>query len=155
MKTFEELKVTKEEYDALQVVRDNLRAGVFVHGHSDPKNPSRPVFDMNVSCGLFGFGTICGTVGCIGGWVALVMAGKAFVPLEVERPITREDRWAADSYVSDASSEALRELYYPSRGINWHEITPEMAAQAIDNFLNAGDPDWGSVVPYDDEDDDE
>ena len=75
----------------------------------------------------------CGTVACIGGWVAI---------LAKEDP---ED-WVSSRH----RSEQLHRLYYPpimSTGVGlYSKITVEQAAIALRNFLTFGEARWESTV---------
>lgn len=74
----------------------------------------------------------CGTAMCIGGWVA------AYAGVD------------PDKYVLNVNNK-IWELYYP-RGAGewcWQDIGPEEAAQAIDNYLDCGRPDWDKVMASD------
>lgn len=89
------------------------------------------VFNMNIACQVHG----CGTVSCIGGTMALIMG------LDVSD---------ATRYVDDRHSPALDSLFWPGRQMaslaNYNNITPDQSLQAIENFLQHGDPKWPEVL---------
>jgi hypothetical protein len=149
MKTFEELGITLAEYDALKVVRANLASGQFIHLTQDDfetiqsKSLASPVFNMEVPAENYD----CGSVACIGGWTKAVMDGGE---LTNEYFARFDVKTAADEYVRIYRSESLDPLFYPNRNDGWiikyDEITIPMAVEAIDNFLESGDPKWTEVT---------
>lgn len=116
MLTATDLGISQAEYEALQVVRDGLASGEYSHD-SDNR------FDMLVTCKQGN----CGTVACIGGWVALTM-GK--------------NDLQADSYVWDSEYGPLAPLYFPKYLASWAAITPDVAARTITTFLDSGEVDF-------------
>lgn len=122
MLTATDLGISQAEYEALQVVRDGLASGRFVHAElSDGENVEQ--FDM----GITAESNDCGTVACIGGWVGLTM-GMA--------------RSEADKYVWSAEHGPLKPLYFPNHLRNWDSITPDVAARTITTFLDSGEVDF-------------
>lgn len=91
-------------------------------------------FDMREGCVT----SECGTVACIGGWVAIL--GGYTIPERINH------------YVSHAS--VISALYYPLRNLPSGSLlrkrawaaTPAQAARAVRNFLTTGRPAWESVV---------
>lgn len=73
----------------------------------------------------------CGTVGCIGGHIALVLG--------VSHP----------SIFVENAPPALYELFYPEivSSSDWNNITEKMAVKAINNYLYTGRAQWHKVVP--------
>ena len=138
MRTAEELGITEEELDALIKVRDGLSSGCFTHvdGYDEP--PVKYGFNM-VIAGNHGS---CGTVACIGGWMAIVMSSKMDDPLSLDVNDMKR-------YVS--SNMALERLFYPPVSLYYSTITPDQAALAIDNFLATGDPRWKDICHEDQE----
>lgn len=52
---------------------------------------------------------------------------------------------------NDHEAEGLSNLFCPPCGpnnINWEEITPDMAIQAIENLINDGDPKWTEIEGF-------
>lgn len=97
-----------------------------------------PDFCMNVPLERRG----CGSVGCIGGHVWLRGPDSEGVSGEYAE-------LQAMLYVDDACG-VLSRLYYPWE-VNperWGDITPAMAAQAIDGVLRRHDPAWAAIVPW-------
>jgi hypothetical protein len=126
----EELGLRLPEYIALLGVR-----ALLVNGEVDyepdcirPRDNSHS-FNMNITMrrGLT-TASECGTIGCIGGYMALTMG-------------IYDMRMLAIDY--DAP---LRPLFFPNCSIHWEHITTDMAVDAIDNFLRDGDPHWQRVV---------
>lgn len=137
MKTASQLGISQTEYEALVKVRDGLAAGLLVHKVLDYPNeqiyvrhcPTEDVigyFNMNYE------GQGCGTVACIGGWMAASMG------------IDQQD------YVQSTGG-SLRGLFYPPmmddlEHADYEDITAEMAVKAIDNYLRTGNPFWREVL---------
>lgn len=133
MKTARELHITEAELEALVKTRCLLSG----------KMPEGTGFNMAITYEADREGyvdddqvTECGTVACIGGWMAAAMG---MGPME------------ADEYVGSkcqaTSSERypLNDLFYPDTSKQWWEITPSMAVEVIDRFLETGKVDWSSV----------
>lgn len=73
----------------------------------------------------------CGSVGCIGGTMGLIMGKNA------------ED---SHYYVQNARGN-LRNLFFPPRSSAEYEaITAKQMLQAINNFLDTGNADWKAVL---------
>ena len=65
----------------------------------------------------------CGTPHCIGGW------------LEVREQLDGRDR------------ERCHDLFYPDLSVAyWAKIRPKHAAEAIQNFLMTGEPQWKEII---------
>lgn len=79
----------------------------------------------------------CGTVGCIGGHMALIM-GKT----DNNAPHFCGPDLTATEYVETGRSDSLLALFYPPREYNYKKITPAQAVKAIDNWLRTGEPMW-------------
>lgn len=126
-KTAQQLGIEQWEYDKLLQVRDLLESESFFK-HSDYGDlPDGPCFNMGTSC----VSENCGTVACIGGWMA-VLSGM------------RDETKIAD-YVDRHS--ALATLFYPDISVfDYDNITPLQAVLAIDNMLMYGKPFWHTVV---------
>lgn len=154
----EELGITFAEWGALFGFKAIAEAGIVlkpvpvkeilknsVYAIMD-QHPGVHFFDMARTCHT----QECGSVACIGGTVAMFM--------RLHDP---------SAYVTqhDAHRTKLDTLYYPRwnngrnvalkapRGYDddgslyWERITPKMAAQAVDNFLRTGTPNWDKVIP--------
>ena len=106
--------MTNEEHEALIKVRDLLASGA-LNGQ----------FNMNYAEAIGD----CGTVRCIGGWMAHYMT----IP-------------NVTGYVNFHSE--LHDLFHPDDdgGIDWDDITPGQAVLAIDNFLATGKPEWSTIL---------
>lgn len=127
MKTAKQLKLTNAELTALKAVRSGLLRGEYVHAPNpqDMKKSKRRLFNMNYDGATF---FRCGTVGCIGGWMAKEMPEKEMFSI-----------WDAEG--------PIKLLFFPGVGADeWDAITPRQAARAISNFLKTGFPKWREVV---------
>lgn len=151
MKTPEELGLTQRTYDALIAVRDKLADGRFRHLTESETTEVRK--DDNFD-GVFNMNTVydkakCGTVGCIGGWMAIQLGGREFVD-----PLMTFDLPSLEARSSSAAARAkelwvpqgtyalnpLRSLFYPGVDSDlWDAITPAQAVEAIDYYLETGD----------------
>lgn len=125
MLTAEQLKTTQEVLDALLKVRDGIRAGEYalvpsVLNYQVPEG--KRGFNMGVECLNYAG---CGTLACIGGWVALELG-------EDPSEFVQSSHW----------DTPLNKLFWDS--VSGNE-TLEDAADAIDNLLETGDPKWSKV----------
>lgn len=129
MKTAKQLKLTNAELTALKAVRSGLLRGEYVHApNPDEMTPvsRRRLFNMNYDSET---AFRCGTVCCIGGWMAKEMPTKEMFSI-----------W-------DAEEKPIGRLFFPGVGVDeWDAITPRQAARAISNFLKTGFPRWREVV---------
>jgi hypothetical protein len=137
-----DLKITNQEFTGLIAVLGMLERGELRYVTNERiwnKNARRIQgaiggFNMDHT----GIAAKCGTVGCIGGWLAVVNGAKA--PFQMDR------------YVNVLRSGALEALFYPDRegdvisSYNYDHITAPQAAQAIRNFLMTGHPNWDEVL---------
>lgn len=149
MKTATELGITDEELAALLIVRDNLSNGTFVHqpklsddlcNHKRPvDSDTKPYFNM----GLATTHGHCGSVGCIGGWVATILYGG-----KIDAQKMADNEVSIDGYVANGGENGtLDDLFYPPFSLDkWDDITPAQAAKAIDNLLHFGDPHWDQIA---------
>lgn len=71
----------------------------------------------------------CGTIACIGGWAGLFMG------------MSHDE---ASDFVYEVGVD-LYPLFYPGR-VDYEKITPKQASQAIDNYLETGEPRWAEVL---------
>lgn len=152
-KNHAQLDITLDEYIALGRVYQVLSAMPDDDETSMMANDAPIMFGMNYSCDPQG----CGTVMCIGGHAKFFMLGCCRVQ-DYSKVIA--------DYVHEHRSQALYELYFPHNiNISWDDITPRMAAEAIDNFMRYNDPRWRTIegtmnrdddeyADYDDEEDD-
>lgn len=138
MKTAEELGIEPWEHKRLIEVRALLMQDSF-----DVKKPvntrcSKPVFDMGISA----LGTkeaekegyACPSVSCIGGSMYLLEHGV------FGENLSNDDAKLVDGYVW--RNRPLHILFFPPSHVPYDKITPSIAAEAIENFLNTGDPKW-------------
>jgi hypothetical protein len=137
------LGIAEEELEALIEVRRKLAEGEIVKAdYEDHRQPGLQGFNMQYAAIASNDSDSCGSVACIGGWMAAHIAN-------------RRDWLGATMYVSTHKSNSLHILFYPFRGDGTEEslaekmkaITVEQAIQAIDNFLAGAtlDP-WAGVL---------
>lgn len=133
--------ISTTERNALIWVRDGLRAkrkrrlfGLLERPYINPL-----AFNMNNQCEQSPYAP-CGTVACIGGHMGLYLG---------------LDQKAAARFVEGHryhQSSPFRELFYGHLKASWslqfssHEVSRKMAADAIDNFLTTGNPQWGDII---------
>ncbi|MEE9481808.1 hypothetical protein [Methylobacterium ajmalii] len=159
MKTAHELGITPAEKEALLWVRSALASGAIPIAEEDEDGDwigEGPGFNMSVSSSRRG----CGTVGCIGGWMAAFLSNRAEA---IERYGFDSDSSNALDYVRHRRSPALHHLFHPLRDnadiqmegpngpldVDWGVIAASDAIKAIDNFTSTGDADWPHVlIPY-------
>lgn len=62
--------------------------------------------------------------------------------------VTESQRAKAFDYVNTHAYNALGDLYYPDTVSSslWKEITPQQAAQAVENFLATGNANWRKAM---------
>jgi hypothetical protein len=125
--TPEDLKIEERDHAALIQVLGMLERGELVHERTRDKghsfNPQVPN-GFNMECS--GTKTACGTVACIGGWVAYLTG--------------RSNEYVNSLEELDCS---LQELYW---GNTNERTTPDQAASALRNYLTLGEPRWGEVM---------
>lgn len=124
----EQLKITQPEYDGLLWVLENLRNGTIKERPQQVDAMGEGFFlDMGTEFSE----PPCGTVACIGGWVA---ARTGLDPAEAVRYVDR----------------LLQKPDHPLTGLYWDElgtkVGPQQAAAAIENFLCTSDPRWHEVM---------
>jgi hypothetical protein len=131
---------------ALEWVRNGLRSGLFAKIGADNYPEGKNGFNMGRAHTSYS----CGSVACIGGW-AWVAQNLDKVERDGDFFIVPEEHAdAADNFVyrtKDYNKE-LGALFFPPgfSGAQYRAITMEQAAQAIDNYLETGDPKWDEVV---------
>jgi hypothetical protein len=100
-------------------------------------------FRMNTACEANGH---CGTVGCIGGNMGLIM-GKDIIGAQQYVGRCRDASDTSSDMIGIAvKSPALHTLFYPPNWVNYRTITPAQAIKAIDNWLKTGRPNWSKVL---------
>jgi hypothetical protein len=127
-KTAAELQITDSEYEAALVVLRMLERGELHHLFEDEQSHfnawDRATIPNGFNMACSGVRTSCGTVACIGGWMAMHMK------LHMRR------------YVGYTHSPSLRSLFW---GNTHSHTTTEQAAMAMRNFLTVGKPEWAST----------
>ena len=97
----------------------------------------------------------CGCIACIGGHVSLRMQGLAYGTRLFTGPQLRR----ANGYVMDHDPRdsgdftGLNGLFFPNNVIverDWDKIRPDLASDAIENFLTRGEADWESIAKAND-----
>jgi hypothetical protein len=143
--TPQQMGISARELEALLEVREMLSSGALRYSNVHDE-PMGPVFNMARSR----YKTECGTVCCIGGWMAEIMkldsgvtmgmmfAGpmqSLFHPLWSPVPCTQN----LSTYAHITSLQGL-----------WGRITTEQAVQAIDNFTihTPGQAGWEQILEF-------
>lgn len=118
--------MSDRELDAHIKVLGMLERGELVHVNDAPQGER---FNMS-DCGTI---NECGTVACIGGWVALCLGRKS------QRTLV--------NYVHSVTGPR-EELYFPHfhHPVMPHKITPQQAAHALRNYLTTGKPGWAAAL---------
>lgn len=125
-------KLTPDQWNSLRATEALLRrqkAGEVFEVPGD----GNFLFNMNVvSRALFDHGVEkqCGTVGCILG-----------LAREIEKVNGRRDIWR---YTDDCIYDPTQDLFFPgwSNEAEYRAVTPTMAADAINRFLEGNDHPW-------------
>lgn len=126
-KTAEELGLGEAELAAHITVLGMLERGELKHIPEPSYRKRQNGFNMSFD----GLETPCGTVACIGGWVAVILGDKA--------------TWG---YVAGPAIDTpRRRLYWPLGGDDvMKTITTSQAAMALRNYLTTGEPRWEEVL---------
>lgn len=135
----ETLAITLPELIALLGVKEALHRKLFKH---DKKFTSNAMVDAVGSCHVFNMAAqgdknaSCGTIGCIGGYMALAMRTPMRYYVDYVNRGGALDR---------GHSPALHPLFYPPNKFKYAAIKASDAEVAIDRFLN-GEAPWGALV---------
>lgn len=139
----EKIGITFAQFGALLGLRELLKRGYVHYKKAVPPGPglgadyellaekagSEHIINMGVGCRG---NEHCGSVGCIGGTMGLLMGMNA-------------DH--ADQFVGGADKGPLRKLFYPPRPSDYNSITGKQVVRAIDNFIKYdGDPEWDKIL---------
>lgn len=142
IKDHTELGISFREWCALFAAWGVLAHGMLPHTkpHKCDAKPGLHLFNMHVSCEA----GRCGTVGCIGGNMALAMG------MDVHQSANFVD-WSGEH--NTRSQGKFYRLFFPRTNdgwlaLNWNKIDGIHAAEAIWNFLRTGQPDWDSIIPH-------
>lgn len=141
----ERRKVTFQELGAFYAVRAMVAAGVLQYDSSCSAKPHQHTINMR----LAGEQTECGTIGCIGGNMALVMGispgtyiGHGNTELH---PILQGQPMHGVNSIT--CSRALLSLFFPpTSSPRWRYITAKQMLAAMDNWLKDGKPRWRKVL---------
>jgi hypothetical protein len=134
-------EITFREHLAVLAVRHALETGVLdMHPvlHPDDVNAFDNKHTFHMSCSMDK--AHCGSVGCIGGYMALVMGVNS------RSYVTDHIKWGHMAE-PEACSPSLTPLFFPPLGRDWPSATPKVAVKAIDNWLKDGNPRWGDLLP--------
>ncbi len=128
------LGITLAEWLALLGVREALASGALHHQKRRnttarhitnwPINGTKHTFNMGLICRQ----EHCGSVGCIGGYMALVTGQNTQVTVRREHP-----------------NRELAKLFFPPSRSDYNTITPKQAVQALDNYLTKGKASWHTI----------
>lgn len=142
MKMHINTKLTAPQRAALKWVRDQLAAGMIQDGGLDDEPNGQNLFNIThiVVRGP------CGTVACIGGWMAIRQHG--IEPEDGLYILTAKDDTDVYQVMREAaiSNDRLYELFYPSK-MYWDDIRAEHAVKAIDNVLAGRGAGWRLIMP--------
>jgi hypothetical protein len=146
--TAEKLGITVEERAALLKVKRFIKKlhqpqnliSRYDHSMCEVESPAPALFNMNRAVSRYN----CGTAGCIGGWMFLVLNK---VPIKKHIAFSQSLAEAATDYVSKiglqfTSKCPLKQLFYPQHMLEYDRITAERAAQEIEKFLTTGHATW-------------
>lgn len=142
----ERRRITFQEYGALLATRELLARGdlEFAPGRDCPL-PGLHQFNM----GTKGEKYKCGSIGCIGGTMALIMGVNIswYVNSGSDREPGRLFSEGTSLNERTMCSQSLGKLFYPpgASSHEWRWITPWIAVKAIDNWLRTGRPAWKSL----------
>lgn len=125
-KTPAKLRITDAEFEALTRVLGMLERGELVDATCQTRSGEPDIIPNGFCMHWSGTQTDCGTVGCIGGWVAVLMGVNM------------------NDYVNTKFSPNLRELYWFSAAYN--KATVATAAIAVRNYLTHGEPRWAEAL---------
>jgi hypothetical protein len=132
----ERRKITFAEYGALLGTRAMLVMKALTHTKKRDVKPHKHQFNMAVQCKL----DECGSVGCIGGTMALIM-GKSEIDAKY---------YVGTCNHIGTASKSFQELFFPppirDLRVNWEDITPAQSVVAIDNWLKTGKPNWKKAI---------
>lgn len=121
-KTARQLRIKQKEYNALVKVLYMLEGGELVDTRAVSPNSKPPKNGFNM--GVEHLEIRCGTVACIGGWMAVFMNED-------------DPTYYVVKFLIEDSSSPLKQLF-------WANTTAKSAkaARTIRHFLRTGDVDW-------------
>lgn len=130
------LGIRERERAALIKVMRNLRSGNLERRKRDEDGDS-----FNLSCAAEKRKRGCGTVACIGGWMALYMG----MSLEEAESYVMEN--FSVEYEPETKREWLGHLFY-GRGLGLYlsSVKPLQAAESIRIYLTTGQVDWKQAM---------
>ena len=131
-KTAEDLKISEAEWSAAISVLGMFERGEIVH--QPPKEydwgSETPIAAHSFNMECSGVVADCGTIACIGGWIAVLMGRRG---------------GDINEYVNGTGADNL-----PLYGLFWGktdpEVTAEQAARALRSYLTTGDARWDLAI---------
>lgn len=128
-KTAAELNIPEDQYQALLKTLDVFETDsklVWTERPDRVRSDVTPKFDhlFNMNCWNSTFP--CGTISCIGGSAELISG----IRMQTNKKTIQ-----------------LHNLFYPYEIHNWNLITPEIATQALRNYLTRGRAMWETLLP--------
>jgi hypothetical protein len=135
----ERLRISREEFDALMWVREELASGRLRHVYPDGRYGEHGVGAFNMA-EWSDADSDCGTVCCVGGWMSKKMQLSNWQEVKLSSnkvlaPLFFPNYLEAPQYVEMLAAKKV-----------WLDITPTQAVQAIDNFVENGDPRWAEIL---------
>lgn len=158
-KTAQELGIKQWEHDHLFALMNYLRTTPEIKVTTSTDHWSsadstvkgkRFAFDMSTGAAVIresiGKPMNCGSVGCIGGHIYLMEQGLDLLSFEPVDVITRKQMVEAGDYVHRQEHGPLSKLFYPRPVSDWSVISPAASADAIENYLTCGSPEWKTIA---------
>lgn len=154
-----QLEITQAEYDGLVKLQEFFAKQAIPTVSGDDLRHVDSWLDEDVTRTTLGFSMefgaaivnenedaySCGCAACIGGHLSLLMQGADLTA----SCFTKCGLLEANAYVNRRDGHpTLDDLFYP-RAIDadgWKYITPQLASEAIDNFLTHGQPLWKKIA---------
>jgi hypothetical protein len=126
--------ITLQEYGALLGTRALLATQALVPADDAfDAVPHKHLFRMDKTMHV---NDKCGTLGCIGGHMGLIMGYECHGYL----------LGSVHHYVVHGKSRNMEALFFPKGIDDTSPITPNQAVQAIDNWIATGDPRWKQIM---------
>jgi hypothetical protein len=133
-KSATDLKLTKQEYNALVTTLGMMERGEIKHvitNEDEEKGDYGTEFSALFNLASWASRFECGTVACIGGTAELIGKLKPYA-------ISDKCGWY------DMSD--LDELCYPKGDIEYEKVTVEQAAKALRSYLTTGKANWAEAL---------
>jgi len=131
-KAAEDLGLTDLQYDALRQTLVAMETGLVEHVKVDQMKTRRAGTVRGVigkfNMAFWRANMRCGTVACLGGTAEMISGTKP------------------GTLFGSLTSPALHELFHPSGGFEWENISVDQAARALRNYLTTGEPNWEEAL---------